>query len=334
MGATLPALARGIDKTQDRVSWLGFFYGANIAGAVLGCLLAGFYLLRKYDVYAATYVAMAINVSTAALGLALAGFISSWCPTQPPSAVPGKSVTAVYLAISLSGLCALAAEAIWTRLLGLLFGASVYALSIIVVVFLVGLGIGSGIGALLCRTVVSPRMALGWCQWLAACAIAWTAYNLGAALPYWPINPAISSNICFNFELDLARAFWALLPPTLLWGASFPLALAAAASRGQDAARLMAGVYAAKHSRGHRRSYRREPAPSRLGGIAAHRTSAHCVIDHFWFDPSVPIESMGSPCGAAWRLLIPQRPADLESAHRVRTLRGNLGRQRRHRLRR
>ena len=247
MGATLPALARGINKTQDRVSWLGFFYGANIAGAVLGCLLAGFYLLRKYDVYTATYVAMTINVSTAALALALGGFIPRGCVTQGPSAVPAKSVApvSVYIAISLSGLCALAAEAIWTRMLGLLFGASVYALSIIVAVFLVGLGIGSGIGALLCRTLGSPRKALGWCQWLAACAIAWTAYNLGAALPYWPINPAISSNIWFNFELDLACAFWALLPPTLLWGASFPLALAAAASKTDDAARLMAGVYAA-----------------------------------------------------------------------------------------
>jgi spermidine synthase len=26
------------------VSWLGYFYGGNIAGAVLGSLLAGFYL--------------------------------------------------------------------------------------------------------------------------------------------------------------------------------------------------------------------------------------------------------------------------------------------------
>ena len=256
MGATLPALsrqieARQISTTDTGVSWLGFFYGANIAGAVLGCLLSGFYLLRKYDVYAATYVAMAINLSMAVLALALAGVIPHGRdPDDPvkqaPSGVPGKSVAAVYIAISLSGLCALAAEATWTRLLGLLFGASVYALSIIVAVFLVGLGIGSGIGALLSRILVSPRMALGWCQWLAACAIAWTAYNLGAALPYWPINPLISSNIWFNFELDLARAFWALLPPTLLWGASFSLALAAAAaSREQDAARLMAGVFAA-----------------------------------------------------------------------------------------
>ena len=49
MGATLPAIARWVETTPDGVSWLGFFYGGNIAGAVLGSLLAGFYLLRVYD---------------------------------------------------------------------------------------------------------------------------------------------------------------------------------------------------------------------------------------------------------------------------------------------
>jgi spermidine synthase len=249
MGATLPALSREIKTTNEGVSWLGFFYGANIAGAVLGCLLSGFYLLRKFDVYAATYAATAINLSMAGLALVLAQLIprEGHPDDRVRPALAGKSGATVYIAISLSGLCALAAEATWTRMLGLLFGASVYTLSIIVAVFLVGLGIGSGIGALLSRVLVSPRTALGWCQWLAACAIAWTAYNLGASLPYWPINPSISSSIWFNFELDLVRSFWALLPPTILWGASFPLALAAAAaaSKGQDPARLMGGVYAA-----------------------------------------------------------------------------------------
>ena len=49
MGATLPAIARWVETTPEGVSWLGFFYGGNIAGAVLGSLLAGFYLLRVYD---------------------------------------------------------------------------------------------------------------------------------------------------------------------------------------------------------------------------------------------------------------------------------------------
>ncbi len=62
-------------------------------------------------------------------------------------------------------------------------------------------------------------------------------------MPYWPTNPSISSDIAFNFQLDLARAFWALLPPTLLWGASFPLALAAAGAR-LDSVRLMSRIYA------------------------------------------------------------------------------------------
>ena len=257
MGATLPALARRIETKTYGVSWLGFFYGSNIAGAVFGCLLAGFYLLREYDVVTATVVAAVTNAATAGIALMLASRSTypgyAVAQTTPAIAVADYSVesrsrfpdAAVYIAIALSGLCALAAETIWTRALGLLFGASVYTFSIILAVFLFGLGIGSGIASLVSRSLGRPRLALGWCQLLAACAIAWTAYNLGASLPYWPINPSISSDIWFNFQLDLDRALWALLPPTLLWGASFPLALAAIASGTQDAARLFSGIYAA-----------------------------------------------------------------------------------------
>jgi len=240
MGMTLPALARQIE-----VSSLGFLYGCNIAGAVVGCLLSGFYLLREYDVATATLAAAAVNAAVAAIALVLAAV----CPNRPKSmprgtVATGPSSWTVNAAIALSGFCALAAEAIWTRMLGLLLGASVYALSIILAVFLTGLGIGTGIGSLLCRSLARPRLALGWCQLLLAGAIAWTAYNLGASLPYWPINPSLSPNIWFTFQLDLARACWALLPPTLLWGASFPLALAATSVTGQDSARLFARIYA------------------------------------------------------------------------------------------
>ncbi|HEY7390584.1 MAG TPA: fused MFS/spermidine synthase, partial [Bryobacteraceae bacterium] len=240
MGATLPALARQSD--EDSLGWL---YAANIAGAVLGCLLAGFYLLRVYDVTAATYVGLGINVALAS-GALLTAPLRSRLRSEPRALASGQAApAAVYFVIALSGFCALAAEAVWTRLLGLLFGASVYAFSIILAVFLTGLGIGSGIGTVLCRIVESPRTALGWCQWLAAGAIAWTAYNLAGSLPYWPINPAIPTDIRSHFALDLARGFWAMLPATILWGASFPLALAAAGSKEKDSGRLMAGIYAA-----------------------------------------------------------------------------------------
>ena len=72
MGATLPAIARWVETGPRGVSWLGYFYGGNIVGAVLGCLLAGFYLLRIYDMATATYVAVALNVTVAATALILA----------------------------------------------------------------------------------------------------------------------------------------------------------------------------------------------------------------------------------------------------------------------
>jgi len=242
MGATLPVLARHVQSTADDASGMGFLYAANIAGGVFGCLLSGFYLLRVYDVATATYVAVAINLTVSALAL-----VALTRPASDPSPARQGGDSVIYLAIALSGLCALGAEAIWTRTLSLLFGASVYTFAIILAVFLTGLGIGSGIGSLLCRSLAQPRLALGCCQLLAAVAIAWTAYSISASLPYWPIDPSISSNIWFNFELDLARAIWALLPPTLLWGASFPLALAASRpdTREQDPSRLFARIYAA-----------------------------------------------------------------------------------------
>jgi len=240
MGATLPLLARRIPATSRQ----GLLYAANISGAVLGCLLSGFYLLPTYDVSIATYVAVAVNVAGAAIAWRVGRSCECAVPDRPANPRPRGSGL-IYVSIALSGLCALAAEVIWTRLLGLLFGASVYALSIILTVFLVGLGLGSGAGAWLSRRVARPRPALGWCQLLAAAAIAWAAYNMDAWLPFWPMDPSLSSGPRFTFELDIARALWTLLPATLLWGASFPLALASCGSQPGDLAKPMSGIYSA-----------------------------------------------------------------------------------------
>ncbi len=247
MGATLPAIARWVEATPSGVSWLGYFYGGNLAGAVAGSLVAGFYLLRLYDMPTATYVAVAINVVVALLALAIARVT----PYEPQAASAAALAPAppesrlVYVAIALSGMTALGSEVVWTRVLSLLFGATTYTFSLILAVFLVGLGIGSTVGSELARRVKSPRHSLGWCQLLLCFAIAWAAYATGNSLPYWPINPSISTSPWFNVQLDLMRAIWVMLPAAMLWGASFPLALAAVASRGQDPARLVGGVYAA-----------------------------------------------------------------------------------------
>ena len=248
MGASLPAVSRWLESTPRGISWFGLLYGANTTGAVFGCLLAGFYLLRVFDMRTATFVAVAINVAVALISFGLATFASAPVQETAPQRAPAWARPAVrprriYLAIALSGASALGAEVIWTRLLGIMMGATVYTYSIILAVFLIGLGIGSGAGSLLSRTT-DPRKALGYCQLLLTAAIAWTAFMIAKSLPYWPINPKLSGP-WFVFQVDLARVLWAVLPPTLLWGASFPLALAAAASREDDPAQLTGAVYAA-----------------------------------------------------------------------------------------
>jgi spermidine synthase len=289
MGATLPAMSRWIETTPKGVSWLGFFYGGNIAGAVAGCLLAGFYLLRVHDMATATYVAATINGAVALIALVLAfktthrsqetcspgigrreespaseSEIQNPKPGTDPGlsenvSSPGVAATlapadgvrrapafrAVYVTIALSGLAALGAEVVWTRLLSLMLGATVYTFSIILAVFLAGLGFGSNIGSFLSRSMVQPRIALGYCQIFLCAASAWAAYAISHSLPYWPINPSVSLSPWYTFQLDLARCLWAILPAAILWGASFPLALAAVALRGQDPGRLVGGVYAA-----------------------------------------------------------------------------------------
>jgi spermidine synthase len=248
MGATLPAISRWIEMTPQGVSWLGFLYAANTIGAVFGCLLAGFYLLRVHDMGAATYVAAAVNGSITLVALVLAALTPYRVPVGNPGqgrAVLAPGFWSVYIAIALSGLSALGAEVIWTRLLSLMLGATVYTFSIILAVFLAGLGIGSSLGSFLARKTLRPRIALGCCQMLLAAAICWSAVMIAKSLPFWPINPSLSKSPWLNFQVDLLRCLWAILPAAVLWGASFPLALRAVASRGQDPGRLVGGIYAA-----------------------------------------------------------------------------------------
>ena len=249
MGATLPAIARWVETTPAGVAWLGFFYGGNTAGAVFGCLLAGFYLLRVHDIATATYVAVTINAFVAVAGYALSRVTPHAAADEAPvaeapaAAAPGAWL--VYLTIAISGATALAAEVVWTRLLSLLLGATTYTFSLILAGFLVGIGLGSSVGSVIARTTANARAALGWCQALLILGIAWGAYALTQMLPYWPVNPSLAATPRYQFEIDLLRCLWVVLPSALLWGASFPLALAGIGSGERDGGRLVGRVYAA-----------------------------------------------------------------------------------------
>src|ERR1035441_8806839 len=155
MGALASDLLDWLKSTPNGVSWYGLLYGGNTAGAVFGCLLAGFYLLRIYNMSIATYAAAAINVAVALASLALAARTpaeASVPETAANSAEADAEAAAalashaadgiprwtIYVAIGLSGATALGAEVVWTRLLGMLLGLTVYVFSITLPGFQIG----------------------------------------------------------------------------------------------------------------------------------------------------------------------------------------------------
>ena len=262
MGASFPAIARWVEGTSKPIAWMGALYSANVAGAVVGCVVAGFYLLRVYDMAVATHVAVAVNVSVGLISLASPygrgrrdsqqadapgeGVKSRQILKPSPYPLPkGEGRWLIYIVIALSGATALGAEVVWTRLLSLLLGATVYTFSIILGVFLVGLWAGSGAASLLVRRIRQPRLALAGCQIVLAASVTGTAYIMTHVLPYWPVDPWLSLNPWFNFDLDVFRTIRTIFLPTLLWGASFPLAMASAAAQSEDPARLSGEIYAA-----------------------------------------------------------------------------------------
>ncbi len=245
MGATLPVAAAWIGNAVRSGAWLGWLYAANTIGGVLGAVVAGFYLLRLYDAHVATYVAVALNLGVAAAASTLARrhTVVRAPAADAPRTPRARGVRAIYLATALSGMTALAAEVLWTRHLSLLLGGTVYTFALILAVFLFGLGLGSAAGAAL-GARIEPRAALAFCQSLLAVAMAAAAYALARSLPYWPIDVELPTTAAVALQLDLLRAAYVALPAALLWGARFPLALAAVIRAGEEPRRAVGRLYA------------------------------------------------------------------------------------------
>jgi spermidine synthase len=226
MGATLPIVARLRDADVGRL------YTMNLAGGAIGTALAGFYLLRVFDVYVASGVAIAINAGIAVLAWRLSAGIAALAPSRIAPATPMAPLAPIFAVAAMSGFTALGAEVVWSRQLSLLFGASVYTFSLILAVFLGGLAIGGSLGARAARRSTDPALVLGRVQIALAAAIAAGAWSIVNALPLWQPTrsflPAFHASPMLTFGFDALRCAVAMLPATVLWGASFPLTVAAA----------------------------------------------------------------------------------------------------------
>ncbi|MEX2092774.1 MAG: fused MFS/spermidine synthase, partial [Pirellulales bacterium] len=257
MGATLPAVARWVKGTPEGLAQLGIIYGANIFGAVLGCLAAGFVLLPQTDAVFTSHVAAAINVLVALSALALAQFVPYQRQVEPHGPIETDRSNAsaiVCIVVALSGFAALAAEVVWTRLLSQLLGSTVYTFAIILAVFLTGLGLGSTVAAHWIKRTSRPLVWLGLAQLATVGLGPYANFVITRVVPFWS-RPAVAAtqDVYAVFAHDTLRIALAVLPSAFFWGASFPLALAAAGpgqrqgqGRGKgDTGRLVGQIYAA-----------------------------------------------------------------------------------------
>jgi spermidine synthase len=132
----------------------------------------------------------------------------------------------------LSGASALIYQVLWLRLLGLVFGVTVYAASTVWASFMAGLAAGSLAAGRLADRVSHPL------RWFAATEL---AIGLSAASTPWMFDllrdhaftllPSDDSSFAHATALRFAVAFAVLVVPTTLMGATLPLVLKSSLSR-------------------------------------------------------------------------------------------------------
>src|SRR5881275_2080836 len=146
MGGTLPALTKGfMGVERDRLQTsLGRLYALNTLGAVVGTALAGFFLIERVGIRPSLYGTAALNLALGAAALALAR------PLEPSPAAPSSTARPLDLtrrvALTLLAVTAFASlldEIAWTRVLVMVVGGSTYAFTLVLLVFLLGIGLGS-----------------------------------------------------------------------------------------------------------------------------------------------------------------------------------------------
>lgn len=147
MGATLPLLTRQFSthglSLGASAAWL---YASNTFGAAAGAWCAGFFLLETFGLAWTNGLTALLNVAIGAGALAVAARAPAPPPAaavEPPPEVEHVSRRALFVAAAATGLAGIALQMLWARELALLVGATTYAFSATIAVFILGLGIGS-----------------------------------------------------------------------------------------------------------------------------------------------------------------------------------------------
>ena len=242
MGATLPVLSRFFVQSSDRVGLsVGTLYAINTFGAVLGVAMTGFVLIPALGVTKTIYLACTLNALVGIIGYWLHRQTLSWAKkthaTQTPASTTqvdppdftsryGRhALTILLIGYGVSGFAALAYEVAWSRILSMMIGSSVYAFSMMLTAFILGLALGSMIFARFVDRLKDPMFTLAIIEvgiGLSALAVV----PVFGELPFWVTH--MLSRIGDSFWLrqwsQFGLVIGIMLVPTILMGAAFPLA--------------------------------------------------------------------------------------------------------------
>lgn len=248
MGASLPLLTRALVRDVSRLGReAGTLYGFNALGAAAGVYLATFFLIPNVGLTGGWLSAAALN---AAVGGAALWGARRW---QPIPDVPDNADASldtpwqwtVIIAYGCSGLAALGYEVVWTRLLVLLFGSSVYAFAVMLAGFLLGLGLGGLVGGWLAGRGRHPVV-------LAAALQVIIGATVLAGAPWFDRLPRLFLE-AFRVTggtwwalttLEFLMALGLMIIPTTAMGATFPF-VARILGAEHGAARAVGDAYAA-----------------------------------------------------------------------------------------
>jgi spermidine synthase len=239
MGATLPLVVKSSLVSRgglgERVSVL---YGTNTAGAIVGTLLGGFYLVGGIGIAASFQLAAALNVAVALIAFA-ASLDAASREDEPERAVPTAGTDhpddeplpiavrrAILIVFVLSGFAALAQEVIWFRLLILFQQVSTYAFTVMLATFLAGIAAGSYLVAPLMRRRLDWVRGLAWLEVAIGVVSLLSLVALTAAFRRVATLEALLGFALGDTLLLLGLAsFLAIFPATLLMGIAFPIGL-------------------------------------------------------------------------------------------------------------
>ena len=224
MGSTLPLFCRQFVRSDAKVAnSVGMLYGVNTLGAAVGCAAAGLFLLPTFGLRLSVQLGAALNI-LCGIAVGLLPITKNQLPqldrdsgrSTSQSKTVKERFTAAQIPIAILffsvGFVVLGSEVLWTRYLRLLTRQNnVYTYTLTLTVVLVGIVLGSFLASRLFDRSTSRARYFGLFQILTGLSVL-TVMTLPHT--FWA-----------GVKNELGMYFLLLLPPAILSGASFPLAV-------------------------------------------------------------------------------------------------------------